>query len=229
MDISEKEDISSAEHQHTQMLELFKLCNITNEIIDKYKPEKHTAYIVTGYDRQRDVSYEIKMQYVASNDNNPENYSIKIKATDYKNLVVKTLVTTGVLTESSGFTKLDIKDFNEMSCIGRTERDFVIFNTDFKPLREKVLLQMLPKSYGGLIKVLDPSDYVNPKMDKAIVISVGTGHITYQGVEVKSSVNPGDVVLISQSGGSVIKLDGQTYKIMRDDEILGVFENNNYN
>src|SRR5438132_271051 len=54
------------------------------------------------------------------------------------------------------------------------------------------------------------------------VVALGTGKIDDNGKKVDFTVKSGDKVLISKYGGTEIKIDGDTYLIMREDDILGI-------
>ena len=54
------------------------------------------------------------------------------------------------------------------------------------------------------------------------MIAIGTGKTNDKGEKVAFTVKVGDKVLISKYGGTEVKLDGENYLIMREDDILGV-------
>ena len=53
---------------------------------------------------------------------------------------------------------------------------------------------------------------------------LGTGKLDDNGKKIEFNVKVGDKVLISKYGGTEIKIDGEKYLIMREDDILGVIE-----
>ena len=54
------------------------------------------------------------------------------------------------------------------------------------------------------------------------VVALGTGKRDEAGKEIPFVVKKGDKVLISKYGGTEIKVDGESYLIMREDDILGI-------
>jgi chaperonin GroES len=73
---------------------------------------------------------------------------------------------------------------------------------------------------GGIIV----PDTAKEKPQHARVVAVGSGRVNDQGQIVPPDVKEGDYVLIGKYAGSEIKLDGEEYVIVREDEILGVTE-----
>ena len=51
---------------------------------------------------------------------------------------------------------------------------------------------------------------------------MGTGKLDDNGKKIEFTVKVGDKVLISKYGGTEIKIDGENYLIMREDDILGI-------
>ena len=92
-----------------------------------------------------------------------------------------------------------------------------------RPLNDRILVKRLEeetKSKGGIII----PDSAKEKPAEGEVVAVGPGRANEKGDRVKMQVKVGDRVLFSKYGGSDVKLDGQDYLIMREDDILGVLE-----
>ena len=92
-----------------------------------------------------------------------------------------------------------------------------------KPLHDRILVRRLEgeeKTAGGIII----PDTAQEKPQKGKVIAAGPGKVDEDGKEVKMSVKKGDVVLFSKYAGTEIKIDGEEHLIMREDDILAVFE-----
>jgi len=53
---------------------------------------------------------------------------------------------------------------------------------------------------------------------------VGKGKVADDGKLIKPEVSVGDKVLFSKYGGTEVKIDGEEYLIMREDDILGIIE-----
>ena len=71
---------------------------------------------------------------------------------------------------------------------------------------------------GGII--IPDTDKEKPQEGK--VVALGTGKLDDNGKKVEFTVKKGDKVLISKYGGTEIKVDGESYLIMREDDILGI-------
>ena len=92
-----------------------------------------------------------------------------------------------------------------------------------KPLNDRVLVKRLEteeKTAGGIII----PDTAKEKPQRGKVVAAGPGRLDEDGKEVKMSVKKGDVVLFSKYAGTEIKIDGEEHLIMREDDILAVFE-----
>ncbi len=71
---------------------------------------------------------------------------------------------------------------------------------------------------GGIII----PDTAKEKPQEGNVVALGTGKLDDNGKKVEFTVKKGDKVLISKYGGTEIKVDGESYLIMREDDILGI-------
>ncbi len=90
------------------------------------------------------------------------------------------------------------------------------------PLNDRVLVQRLEeeqKTSGGIII----PDTAKEKPQEGKVISAGPGKLDKRGERVALQVKAGDRVLFSKYAGNDIKLDGVDHIIMREDDILCVF------
>ena len=90
-----------------------------------------------------------------------------------------------------------------------------------RPLGDRVLVQTLEESEvkkGGIII----PDTAKEKPQEGKVVALGTGKRDEDGKVIPFVVKAGDKVLISKYGGTEIKVDGESYLIMREDDILGI-------
>ena len=93
----------------------------------------------------------------------------------------------------------------------------------FRPLHDRVLMRRLEqdeKTAGGIII----PDSAKEKPAEGQVVAVGPGKVADNGERVALQVQEGDRVLFSKYGGTDVKLDGDDYLIMREDDILGILE-----
>ena len=54
------------------------------------------------------------------------------------------------------------------------------------------------------------------------MIAVGTGKVTDEGKRLPLAVKPGDRILFGKYSSSEVKLDGEEYLIMKEDDVLGI-------
>ncbi|MFL2876448.1 MAG: co-chaperone GroES [Pontiellaceae bacterium] len=90
-----------------------------------------------------------------------------------------------------------------------------------KPLGERVLVELVKEeevSKGGIII----PDSAKEKPQEGKVIAVGTGKLDENGKVVPFNVKKGDLVLMPKYGGTEVKIDGNEYQIVREDDILAV-------
>ena len=90
-----------------------------------------------------------------------------------------------------------------------------------RPLGDRVLVQPIEEKEikkGGIII----PDTAKEKPQEGKVVALGTGKRDDNGKKVEFTVKKGDKVLISKYGGTEIKVDGESYLIMREDDILGI-------
>lgn len=90
-----------------------------------------------------------------------------------------------------------------------------------KPLGDRVLVQPIEEKEvikGGIII----PDSAKEKPQEGKVVALGTGKTDEKGNKVDFTVKVDDRVLISKYGGTEIKIDGTSYLIMREDDILGI-------
>ncbi len=90
-----------------------------------------------------------------------------------------------------------------------------------KPLGDRVLVHPIEEKEvkkGGIII----PDTAKEKPQEGEVIALGTGKLDDEGKRIAFTVKQGDKVLISKYGGTEIKVDGENYLIMREDDILGI-------
>ena len=90
-----------------------------------------------------------------------------------------------------------------------------------KPIGDRILVKHIEEKEqvrGGIII----PDSAKEKPQEAEVIALGTGKKDESGKTIAFDVKVGDRVLISKYGGSEVKLDGEKYNLVREDDILGL-------
>ena len=90
-----------------------------------------------------------------------------------------------------------------------------------RPLRDRILVQRLDEGEQQLGGIIIP-DSAREKPQRGTVIAAGNGKLSDDGDRVNLDVKAGDTILFGKYSGQEIKLDGEEYLIMREEEILGV-------
>src|SRR6201997_3238374 len=93
--------------------------------------------------------------------------------------------------------------------------------TKFTPLHDRILVQRLEEGEtvrGGIII----PDSAKEKPQEGKVIAVGKGKSNDEGKVFPLDVKAGDSVLFGKYSGTEIKLDGEEFLIMREEEVLGI-------
>src|SRR5438094_4212620 len=93
--------------------------------------------------------------------------------------------------------------------------------TTIRPLHDRVIIKRLDEEAqvrGGIII----PDTAKEKPQQGEVIAAGEGKFREDGTRQALDVKAGDRVLFGKYSGSEIKLDGEEFIIMREDEILGI-------
>lgn len=91
-----------------------------------------------------------------------------------------------------------------------------------RPLHDRILVRRMAeeeKTAGGLFI----PDNAKEKPQKGEIIATGKGRITEDGKVLPLEVKAGDKVLFSKYAGTEIKLEGQEFLMMKEEDILGIF------
>ena len=90
-----------------------------------------------------------------------------------------------------------------------------------RPLADRVIVKPIDASETKKGGIIIP-DTAKEKPQEGQVVALGTGKRDDDGKVIPFTVKKGDKVLISKYGGTEIKIDGDMYLIMREDDILGI-------
>jgi len=92
-----------------------------------------------------------------------------------------------------------------------------------RPLQDRILVQRVEeetKTKGGIII----PDTAKEKPAEGKVKAVGNGKVGDDGKRVALEIKTGDRILFGKYSGTEVKIDGEEYLIMREDDVLGVIE-----
>ena len=92
-----------------------------------------------------------------------------------------------------------------------------------RPLHDRLIVERIEETEQMVGGIIIP-DTAKEKPQQGKVIAVGKGKVKDDGSVSPLDVKAGDKVLFGKYSGQEIKLDGDEYLIMREDEILGVLE-----
>ncbi|MBX3280428.1 MAG: co-chaperone GroES [Acidobacteria bacterium] len=98
--------------------------------------------------------------------------------------------------------------------------------TTIRPLRDRIIVRRIEESEqmrGGLYI----PDTAKEKPQEGEVIAVGNGKVLENGTKIELDVKKGDRVLFGKYAGTEVKLDGEEYLILREDDVLGIIEGAN--
>ncbi len=92
-----------------------------------------------------------------------------------------------------------------------------------RPLHDRIIVRRIEENEqmrGGLYI----PETAKEKPQEGEVIAVGNGKLLENGVRATMEVKEGDKVLFGKYAGSEVKLDGEEYLILREDDVLGIIE-----
>jgi len=93
-----------------------------------------------------------------------------------------------------------------------------------RPLYDRVVVKRIDDKEAAMQGVLYIPDSAKEKPQEGEVMAVGKGKRLEDGKLIALDVHVGDRILFGKYSGSDIKLDGEEYMIMREDEILGILD-----
>ena len=96
--------------------------------------------------------------------------------------------------------------------------------TKIKPINDQVLVKRLEaegRPKGGIIL----PDNAKEKPREGKVVAVGNGKLMKNGERSKFQVGKGDRIIFSSYAGTEVKLDGEEYLILGEDDVLAIVEN----
>ncbi len=94
---------------------------------------------------------------------------------------------------------------------------------NLKPLQDRILVQRVEEektTKGGIII----PDTAKEKPAEGKIIAVGSGKVADDGKRIAMDVKVGDRILFGKYAGTEVKIEGEEYLIMREDDVLGVIE-----
>jgi chaperonin GroES len=112
--------------------------------------------------------------------------------------------------------------------VNQAERNFTanketsaMATTKFTPLHDRILVRRVEEGESMRGGIIIP-DSAKEKPQQGEVISVGKGKSNDEGKVFPLDVKAGDTILFGKYSGTEIKLDGEEFLIMREEEVLGI-------
>ncbi|MBI1848216.1 MAG: co-chaperone GroES [Candidatus Rokubacteria bacterium] len=93
--------------------------------------------------------------------------------------------------------------------------------TTFRPLHDRVLVKRLEEQDARHGSLIIP-DSAKEKPQEGQVVAVGTGRVTDEGKSLPLALKAGDRILFSKYSGNEVKLDGEEFLIMKEEDVLGI-------
>ena len=94
-----------------------------------------------------------------------------------------------------------------------------------RPLHDRIIVQRLEEGEQKIGGIIIP-DSAKEKPQQGKVIAAGKGKVKDDGKRIALDVRAGDLILFGKYSGQEIKLEGDEFLIMREDEVLAVIESN---
>jgi chaperonin GroES len=94
---------------------------------------------------------------------------------------------------------------------------------DIRPLHDRIIVQRLEEGEQKIGGIIIP-DTAKEKPQQGRVIAAGNGKLNDEGKRVPLDVKAGDLILFGKYMSQEVKLDGEEYLIMREDEVLAVID-----
>ncbi len=92
-----------------------------------------------------------------------------------------------------------------------------------RPLQDRILVQRVEeetKTKGGIII----PDTAKEKPAEGKVVAAGNGKVSDDGKRIALEIKEGDRILFGKYSGTEVKVEGEEYLIMREDDVLGIIE-----
>jgi len=90
-----------------------------------------------------------------------------------------------------------------------------------RPLHDRILIRRIEETENIRGGIIIP-DTAKEKPQEGIVVAVGNGQILDDGTRLNLEVKEGDHLLFGKYSGTDIKIEGEEYLILREDEVLGI-------
>jgi chaperonin GroES len=92
-----------------------------------------------------------------------------------------------------------------------------------RPLHDRIIVRRLEEGEQTSGRIIIP-DSAKEKPQKGRVIAAGNGKVNDEGKRIPLDIKKGDLILFGKYASQEIKLDGEEYLIMREDDVLAIID-----
>ena len=92
-----------------------------------------------------------------------------------------------------------------------------------RPLHDRILVKRVDPDDGAKGGIIIP-DTAKEKPQEGVVVATGNGKILENGTRLEMSLREGDRILFGKYSGTEVKIDGEEFLIMREEDVLAVTE-----
>ena len=92
-----------------------------------------------------------------------------------------------------------------------------------RPLHDRILVKRIEEQDEKHGSIIIP-ETAKEKPQEGKVIAVGNGKVTDEGKKLPLDVKAGDRILFGKYSGSEVKIDGEEYLILREEDVLGILD-----
>jgi chaperonin GroES len=92
-----------------------------------------------------------------------------------------------------------------------------------RPLHDRILVKRIEEGEQKIGGIIVP-DSAKEKPQQGKVVAVGAGKVKDDGGRIALDVKAGDTILFGKYSGQEIKLDGDEFLIMREEEVLAILD-----
>ena len=94
---------------------------------------------------------------------------------------------------------------------------------NLKPIRDRIVIRLLEPETATKSGIIIP-DNAAEKPSEGEVLAAGPGRVTEDGTLIPTEVKPGDRVLFGKYAGTAIKIDGNEYHILTENDVMAIVE-----
>jgi chaperonin GroES len=92
-----------------------------------------------------------------------------------------------------------------------------------RPLQDRILVKRVEEEQTTKGGIIIP-DTAKEKPAEGKVVAVGNGKVAEDGKRIALEIKKGDRILFGKYAGTEVKIEGEEYLIMREDDVLGVID-----